>query len=743
MAGFGLRKNMVFDWKGATFRIDRLQPDGEVLLESISGGTLSLVQRQQLLDDYANGLVSATTATEQSPHAMPSYSRPLDQLSQETQRETKRRRSYLEAISADGKPVFTPDYVVPIIQQVAEKIGDDNPPSATSVYRWHKRLILADDTRALVPRYDLRGAKKMLRSTRVHELLAEAVAEAFNATPLATGQNIYSRLLAKVDIENRRSLSSTPCVAPSDRTVYRMLAKVDLYEMTVLKEGKASADRRFRVGKAGVKPTRILERIEIDHTPLDLFLVDERTWLPLGRPTLTVAIDTFSRMLWGYYLSYGPPSVPAVIGAMRHGILPKPPTEYAIEGLAVEHRWPTYGIPETLVADNGLEFLGNDLESVAIDLGFHIEFCPKRQPRFKGTVERYLKTINYNFAHQIPGASFARFHLRGDYDPQKYALLTLAEFKHLFEKWVVDVYAQTKHSGIGTTPWHRWHEGMAKAACVSPSVVRHMVQGELVPSSSVALLSGRHARSIHVSELPGIRSATDGALSLELTARVLSLPERRVRELILGGLLTPLVSRQLNGGAAAWLIPKREVDRLHVQASQVKDSSKGVTVRDVLKYWRLREHEGTALVAAVVDGRLQTAGESQGIVPVGAAVLSAAEARQWLLDHRVAARQDYSVDEAAKVLGIKQQVAYDLVRSGLLRSTTGGVLGHRVSAANIERFQATYVSLASLANEGRRSPRALLVELSATPVCGPAIDGARQYFYRRSEVETQPNSRIS
>lgn len=476
MAGFGLRKNMVFDWKGATFRIDRLQPDGEVLLESISGRTLSLVQRQQLLDDYANGLVSATTATEQSPHAMPSYSRPLDQLSQETQRETKRRRSYLEAMSADGKPVFTPDYVVPIIQQVAEKIGDDKPPSATSVYRWHKRLILADDTRALVPRYDLRGAKKLLRSTRVHELLAEAVAEAFNATPLATGQNIYSRLLAKVDIENRRSLSSTPCVAPSDRTVYRMLAKVDLYEMTVLKEGKASADRRFRVGKAGVKPTRILERIEIDHTPLDLFLVDERTWLPLGRPTLTVAIDTFSRMLWGYYLSYGPPSVPAVIGAMRHGILPKPPTEHAIEGLAVEHRWPTYGIPETLVADNGLEFLGNDLESVAIDLGFHIEFCPKRQPRFKGTVERYLKTINYNFAHQIPGASFARFHLRGDYDPQKYALLTLAEFKHLFEKWVVDVYAQTKHSGIGTTPWHRWHEGMAAHEPQLPSDLKTLQQ---------------------------------------------------------------------------------------------------------------------------------------------------------------------------------------------------------------------------------------------------------------------------
>lgn len=284
---------------------------------------------------------------------------------------------------------------------------------------------------------------------------------------------------------------------------------------------------------------------------------------------------------------------------------------------------------------------------------------------------------------------------------------------------------------------------MAKAACIPPSVVRHMVQAELVPSSSAALSSGRHARSIHVSELPGIRSATDGALSLEQTARVLSLPKRRVRELILGGLLTPLVSRQLNSSAAAWLIPMGEIGRLHVQAIQVPESSQGIAVRNVLKYWRLREHEGVALIAAVVDGHLQNEGISRSTVPIGMAVLSAAGAREWLLKHRAAARQDFSVDAAAKVLGIKQQVAYDLVRSGLLRSTTAGALGQRVSAADIEQFQTTYVSLASLAREGYRSPRAILAELSASPVCGPTINGARQYFYRRSEVDTQPHGEIS
>jgi len=45
---------------------------------------------------------------------------------------------------------------------------------------------------------------------------------------------------------------------------------------------------------AGPAPTEILERVEIDHTVLDLFLVDVDDRLPIGRPTLTTALDVYS-----------------------------------------------------------------------------------------------------------------------------------------------------------------------------------------------------------------------------------------------------------------------------------------------------------------------------------------------------------------------------------------------------------------------------------------------------------------
>lgn len=473
MPGFTLRKNMAFDWNGATFRIDRLQPNGDVLLERMEDCQLILVKRDGLLAEYAQGKIVARSAeSDTMSRVVPVFSRPLDELPERVRNEVVRRRRYVDGIHAQGVPVFTNAYLLPLIKQVATEIDDGKPPSVSSLRRWVIRFRQSADTRALIPRTDLRGRRASRQSERVLELAAEAIAEALKTSPQATGKTIYTRLLAKINAENSRRLPDQQLVPPNIRTVYRMLACMDAYEAVCLREGKNAADKRFRVGKAVVPVSRILERVEMDHTPLDLFLIDEEKWLPLGRPTLTVALDRYSRMLLGYYLSYGSPSTAAVMGALRHAILPKSPSKAALPGLSIEHAWPCYGLPAQIVVDNGMEFHSNDLDSVAYDLGIHIQFCPKHQPRFKGAVERFLGTINYTFAHQLPGTSFARFYQRGDYDPQKCALLTLAEFTHLFEKWVVDVYAQTVHRGLGTTPWARWHEGLTQHEPVLPEDLR-------------------------------------------------------------------------------------------------------------------------------------------------------------------------------------------------------------------------------------------------------------------------------
>lgn len=463
MSGFRFQVNMAFELSGTPVRIYALPANGEVVLESQTTGAMFIASREKLLQQYMDGTLKGAgrASADVRTDAVPTFSRPMSDLKPKVREELTRRCRYIEAICEGGPPVFTAEYLDPILKRVASELGDEERPGITTVYRWHSRLRSSQgDARALIPRTDRRGPAHVKQDTKLQELFTEAIADAYRASPLAQGQDVYGRLNALVQRHNLMADPDRRLTMPSLRTVYRMLERTSTYEKVYLKQGRAAADKRFRAIRMGVQTTRILERVELDHTPLDLFLIDEKTWLPLGRPTLTVVIDHYSRMLLGYYLSFGSPSAAAVMAAIRHAILPKFPAEVTIPELIPENVWPCYGLFSEAYLDNGLEFLGKDLESVALDLGFGLLFCPKRTPHFKGVVERYLKTVNYHFAHQVPGASFARFHKREEYDPLKHALLTLCEFKQLFEKWVVDVYSQTVHRGIGTTPMQRWQDGV-------------------------------------------------------------------------------------------------------------------------------------------------------------------------------------------------------------------------------------------------------------------------------------------
>lgn len=463
MTGFAFRKNIVFRWSGVNFRIERTHENGDVLIERTEDGAMSVRTRDELLIDYREGKIAVVPHVELgATSAIRSFSRPLCELSLTVQQEAARRRHYLQRICSAGHVVFTKTRLQPLILLAATEIEDAQPPSTTTVYRWHRRYCRDKDSRALIPRTDLRGPRAIRQGEKILQLASDAIDEACKASPMASGQSIYTRLLSKIDAENRFLAERSQLKAPSLRTVYRMLLRIDAFDRTVLREGKIAAEKKFAIVKAGVKTSQILERVEIDHTPLDLFVIDERSKLPLGKPTLTVVIDHYSRMLLGFHLSFGNPSTAAVMGALRHAILPKAALHNVIPELAPKHDWVCYGRPDVMVVDNGMEFHGNDLDSVAYDLGIRIQFCPKHQPRFKGVVERYLGTCNRFLAHQLPGTSLSRWHLRGDYDPLKHAVLTLSEFHQLFQKWVLDVYAQTVHRGTRETPWARWHQGLQR-----------------------------------------------------------------------------------------------------------------------------------------------------------------------------------------------------------------------------------------------------------------------------------------
>lgn len=466
MSAFSFRVGLVFEWSGVRYRIEKLQPNEQVLLEQVDNGSSRLVTRADLLDAYCDTGPTGIKATVAEEVRRIHFSRPLSDLPSEVQAEVRRRKHYIDIVAQQGRPSFSRGYLLPLLHQAAEIIADKKKPSVATFWRWWRRYQVSQDVRSLAPRSRARLQRN--GQSELFDMLREAIAEAMAISPLANAGTVHTALARRIETANRRRLDEDQLRTPCLRTVQRLLNDAPKYDLAVLREGKTAADRKFRMVVRSVKTNHVLERVEVDHTPLDLFLIDEKTMLPLGRPIVTILIDHKSRMVLGYYVGFGQPSTAAVMSALRHAILPKKAAAPAIPGLTVVNAWTCYGRPLALILDNGLEFHSGDLESVALDLGITLQFCPKREPRFKGAVERFLRTLNYSFAHQLPGTSFARMHQRGDYDPAKQALMTLAEFRHLFEKWLLDIYGQTFHRGAKGMPLALWNEGAQQTTLELP-----------------------------------------------------------------------------------------------------------------------------------------------------------------------------------------------------------------------------------------------------------------------------------
>jgi len=119
-----------------------------------------------------------------------------------------------------------------------------------------------------------------------------------------------------------------------------------------------------------------------------------------------------------------------------------------------------------LVLDNGLEFHSVALENTCQSLGIEMHFSPRRAPWFKGKIERWFGTLNHDLAHKIPGTTFSNIFERGDYDPAKYALVTLSTANTIIRKWICDVYHQRPHRTLQMSPDQSWKTS------ISPSNIR-------------------------------------------------------------------------------------------------------------------------------------------------------------------------------------------------------------------------------------------------------------------------------
>ncbi|MBV1775081.1 DDE-type integrase/transposase/recombinase [Burkholderiaceae bacterium DAT-1] len=196
--------------------------------------------------------------------------------------------------------------------------------------------------------------------------------------------------------------------------------------------------------------------IQIDHTKLDIILVDDVYRRPIGRPWITLAIDVFSRMVAGFYVSFDPPGALSTGLCLAHAILAK---DQWLSKRSIDGIWPCFGLPRKLHMDNAKEFRGQMLERACRQYGIDIEWRPVARPHFGGHIERLLGTLATEIK-SLPGTTFSNVSERGEYDSEGKAALTLSEFEQWLTTYIIKIYHLRMHSGIGMPPIALYKRGI-------------------------------------------------------------------------------------------------------------------------------------------------------------------------------------------------------------------------------------------------------------------------------------------
>ncbi len=329
--------------------------------------------------------------------------------------------------------------------------------SVASIYRWIDDYTKSgNDIRALIPDTSKRGGKEQSRLLQDVEVIIQSVLEEhYYVREKRSIDYLHREIAVRIEEENQQRPPQEQLETPSRSTAARRIAALEIEGKLIAKQGKRAAKRQLTQYGQTEYPTIPLERVEIDHTLSDLIVVDENDYLPLGRLTLTHCLDTATRYPLGYYLGFEPPSYLSVMACLYHTICPK---DNVPERYGTEHDWIAYGIPYTLVIDNGKEFIGRDMEDACQLLGIILQQTPVKMPHFKATVERMFGTLNTGLLHTLPGTTFSNPGQRGDYDSLKQACISLDDLDKMMHIFLLDIYAEDFHRGLQGIPARRWEK---------------------------------------------------------------------------------------------------------------------------------------------------------------------------------------------------------------------------------------------------------------------------------------------
>lgn len=312
----------------------------------------------------------------------------------------------------------------------------------TTVYRLRKRFLEDPVASSIVPK----SAGPAAGGTRLDKRVDHVIDAVLSRWLPRQRELAHPRLDLTMEVRRRCRLAGLP--APSTSTVARRWSQHREAEALRL-----AADPSAMVAPGQLVADTVLEIVQIDHTQADVFVVDERTRRPIGRPWLSVAIDVASRCVVGIYVAMERPNAAVVALLLTRVALPKAAW---LASLGIDVQWPMNGIPKALHLDNAAEFKSRALCAGCSQYGIELIYRPVGRPHFGGHIERMNRTLMERL-RGLPGATGNSSKDRKVRKPEEVAALTLREFEHWLVLEVAQRYHHSEHRGLmGATPNAAW-----------------------------------------------------------------------------------------------------------------------------------------------------------------------------------------------------------------------------------------------------------------------------------------------
>lgn len=325
------------------------------------------------------------------------------------------------------------------VQQAADSLGI----SISSAYKALARYRETGRTDHLPPPTRPGGRGKPRINHRAQQIIEEVIEKVVLTRQGASPRKFYR--------EVKRRLENAG-LQVSQSTLADRLSRIPEYRFTKARKGY-NETRKTHDPILDHYPDvrRPLEVVQIDHWKADIEILSEDRTEVIGRVWITLAIDVFSRMVFGMHVGLDAPSTMTFGMAMINGMTSK-------DAVASEHgiEWdnPIRGKPVRLEADNAGEFTGKSARASAKHFGIRLKWRPIGQPQYGAHIERLNGTLATRFK-DLPGATGATADQRKQLRPEMTAAFTLQDVtKHAW--LMVDEYHNEVHTGIGKTPLEKF-----------------------------------------------------------------------------------------------------------------------------------------------------------------------------------------------------------------------------------------------------------------------------------------------